>query len=123
MRLLRLCTAALTCAALMGCAHPPQPLYDWGIYQPMVYEYLRGDGKSPAEQLGLLDEQLHKTAAAGTAVPPGLHAHMGLLNLQLGQDADGVAHLEAERRLFPESTPYIDWLLKQKSAHGQEATP
>ena len=52
MTALRRCAVALGCAALLGCAHPPKPLYDWGAYQPLVYEYLRGDGKSPAEQIG-----------------------------------------------------------------------
>jgi len=106
-------TLAVAIACLAGCAQQPKPLYAWGGYQDLVYEYMKGDGKSIEEQMTMLQKQLQATTAAQAAVPPGLHAHMGLLSLKLGQSADAVDHLQTERRLFPESAPYMDWLLKR----------
>jgi hypothetical protein len=105
---------AVVALLLGGCAaKPPKPMYQWGGYQNQLYEYFKADGSTPVAQLGVLEEQLQKTTAAGEAVPPGLHAHLGLLKLKVGNTDEAVAHLETEKRLFPESTPYMDWLLKR----------
>ncbi|KKB00698.1 DUF4810 domain-containing protein, partial [Avibacterium paragallinarum] len=48
------------------------------------------------------------------AVAPGAHAHMGLLLVQSGQlDAARQQFLE-EKKLFPESSSYINFLMKNK---------
>lgn len=106
--------------ALAGCAHkPPAPLYDWGGYQGQVYAHFRGDLGSPLAQLGALLEQLHTTEAKGGSVPPGLHAHIAMLQLQAGQRDEALGHLQAEKTLFPESAHYMDWLI----ARLQGGTP
>jgi hypothetical protein len=108
----------LPAAALMlvGCAQAPKPLYQWGGYQVQLYEHFKGDGTSPLDQLGALEAQLQQTQASGGAVPPGLHAHMGLLELKLGRADEAFAHLQTEKALFPESTAYVDWLLRRAKA-------
>jgi hypothetical protein len=105
--------------ALAGCAHKaPAPLYEWGGYQSQLYAHLRGDLDSPLAQLGALLEQLQKTAAKGATVPPGLHAHIALLQLQAGQRDQALAHLRAEKALFPESAHYMDWLIARLQGPG-----
>lgn len=110
-----LTSAALTltlAGALAGCAHKPPPsLYDWGGYQGQVYAHFRGDLGSPLAQLGTLLAQLHTTEAKGGSVPPGLHAHIAMLQLQLGQRDEALGHLQAEKALFPESAHYMGWLI------------
>lgn len=109
-----LCRAAVLglALALGACAAPPKTLYRWGGYQASLYQYLKGEGSDPGAQIAQLEAQLQQTAAAGEAVPPGLHGHLALLYSKVGDDGNTLAHLEAERRLFPESAAYVDFLLK-----------
>ena len=107
--------AGLVAGVLLGltaCVTPPKPLYQWAGYQSALYEYLKSDGANPGPQIALLEAQVQKNAATGEASPPGLHAHLGLLYSKAGDDAKAVEYLTAERKLFPESGPYIDFLLK-----------
>lgn len=100
-------------ALLGGCAQAPKPLYHWGGYQDSLYEHFKGDGRSPEQQLQTLAEAQQKAAATGTPLPPGFRAHVGLLQLRLGRDAEARSQFEAEKAQFPESAPYIDSLLKR----------
>jgi hypothetical protein len=113
--LLALCAAA----ALIGCAQAPKPLYHWEGYQRQVYEFLKGDGSPPGEQLLVMQTQVERARAAGTALPPGFRAHLGMLYFQLGRQDEGRAMLEAEKVAFPESAVYMDFLLKR----AQERKP
>ncbi|MBB4843109.1 hypothetical protein HNP55_001628 [Paucibacter oligotrophus] len=97
---------------LGGCATAPKPLYQWSNYQGPVYQYFKDNGASAAEQISLLEAQLQKNKAMGELSPPGLHAHLALLYSKLGNDGAARENLLAERNLFPESAPYIDFLLK-----------
>lgn len=97
---------------LTACATPPKPLYQWGGYQNAVYAHLKGDDSDASAQIAKLEEQVQKTEAAGQAVPPGLHGHLALLYSRSGDEASARRHLESERTLFPESTAYVDFLLK-----------
>ena len=109
-----LCRAAVFGIALglTACAAPPKPLYQWGGYQGSLYQYFKSNGTDPGAQIEQLETQLQRNAAAGAASPPGLHGHLALLYSKLGDEANAVKHLEAERSLFPESANYINFLLK-----------
>jgi hypothetical protein len=105
--------AAVALAALMaGCATRPAPLYQWDNYQRQVYEHLKGEGGGAQEQLRVLEAQAEKARAGGAALPPGFRAHLGLLYLQLGRPDEARQALQAEKAAFPESGPYMDFLLK-----------
>lgn len=109
-------TGLAAAALLAGCAQAPKPLYHWGGYQDALYAHLKGDGASPEQQLQQLGEAQQKAAASGAALPPGFRAHVGLLQLRLGRDAEARQQFEAEKAQFPESAPYIDSLLKRMDA-------
>ncbi len=112
------------CALLLaGCAKPPATLYEWDGYQRQVYEYLNGDGKPQAEQLTVLQAQAEKARAGGRALPPGFRAHLGLLHIQMGSLDEARQMLEAEKLAFPESSPYMDFLLQRMSAQPAASTP
>lgn len=99
--------------ALAGCAQPgPKPLYQWDGYQPAVYQYLKSNGNEPGTQIAALEAQIEKNKAGGVATPPGMRAHLALLYSKMGDDASAQRYLEAERAAFPESTAYVDFLLK-----------
>jgi hypothetical protein len=97
---------------LAGCVAAPKTIYQWGAFQGSLYEYLRGNGADPGAQITKLEAEVEKNAAMAKASPPGLHGHLALLYSKLGDDANAIRHLQAERALFPESAPYIDFLLK-----------
>lgn len=94
---------------LAGCAGP-QPMYQWEGYQAQVYQYFKGE--SQEEQVIALESGLEKIKAKGGLVPPGYHAQLGMLYLKLGKDDQMVKELQTEKTLFPESTAYMDFLLR-----------
>lgn len=109
--------------ALAGCAAPPKQLYQWGSYQGALYQYLKSNGSDLALQVAQLEAEAQKNAASGVASPPGLHGHLALLYAKVGDDANAVRSLETERRLFPESATYVDFLLKNSAKVVPSATP
>lgn len=96
---------------LFGCASQPKTLYYWGDYQPQVYAYFKGDGASAQQQQQALEQIAVKAHAKGAALPPGFNAHLGLLYLREGQPAQARSAFMAEEAEFPESKPYMDFLI------------
>ncbi|WP_374342080.1 DUF4810 domain-containing protein [Azonexus sp.] len=111
-RATRLAGAALCALALTGCATRPEPLYYWGNYQGQVYAYFKGD-TAPEEQILALEAELEKARAKGKRPPPGYHAHLAMLYGKTGRTDRLQQHLEAEKAQFPESAPFMDFLLKK----------
>ena len=111
-------------AVLAGCAHKaPAPLYMWEAFPKMQYETLLHPGVTPLEQVGAMEAQAEKARAAGAALPPGFRAHLGMLKLSAG-DVDQARQLwQAEKAAFPESTPYMDQLLKRLDAPAKKDNP
>ena len=108
---------ALTIVAttlLAGCVSRPQPLYYWGDYQSQVYGHFKGE-KGPEEQIQALEQVREEARAQGRAVPPGLQAHLAMLYGQTGRSERLVENLEAEKKQFPESSTFMDFLLKKFS--------
>jgi hypothetical protein len=101
---------------LVGCAQPPKRLYHWEAFQGQLYEYFKADSSSPEEQLRILGAQVEKARASGAVLPPGFRAHLAMIYLRLGRDGEAKQELEAEKANFPESTQYMDFLLKRMTA-------
>lgn len=119
MRFKTLADFALVSAAallLSGCADDsPRQLYYWdGAYTSSVYEYLTEEGDAGA-QIAALEQSLQKAYQRAAKVPPGLHAHLGLLYLSQGNGAKFKAYIEKEAELYPESRDYAMFLLNQNS--------
>lgn len=112
--LARCMTLGLGIALLAGCAHKgPPPLYVWESFPKMQYDTLLAGGNSPSEQMAAMDAQAERARATGAALPPGFRAHLGMLRLAAG-DVDQARYLwESEKQAFPESSPYMDQLLKR----------
>ncbi|MEN7432038.1 DUF4810 domain-containing protein [Chromobacterium sp. TRC.1.1.SA] len=101
------------CALLSACATGPKTLYQWESYQPEVYEYLKGDGADAQKQISVLEEGLQKIRAKGNQEPPGYHAHLGMLYANAGNTDRMAQEFEAEKKLFPESTSYLNFLMSK----------
>lgn len=113
LRLLGLIAALAAVGGVVGCAQAPKRLYYWDGFQAQLYEYFKGDGSSPEEQLRVLNAQAERARGSGAALPPGFHAHLAMIYLRLGRDGEAKQELEAEKASFPESSQYMDFLLKR----------
>lgn len=104
--------AILSTTLVAGCVTRPQPLYYWGDYQNQVYGHFKGE-KGPEEQILALEAVREQARAQGKALPPGFQAHLAMLYGQTGRTERLVEQLEAEKRQFPESSTFVDFLLKK----------
>ena len=108
----------LVCASviiLTACAanSPRQSLYYWGDFQDQQYTYLKGK-TGPEEGILALEKIREEASSKGKNVPPGLMAQLGILYGMTGRTDRFEEDLQAEKRLFPESSAYVDFLLKKK---------
>lgn len=111
----RLCVLAIASSALLaGCVSRPQSLYYWGDYQSQVYGHFKGE-KSPEEQILALEKVREEALSNGKALPPGFQAHLAMLYGQTGRSERLVEQLEAEKKQYPESSTFMDFLLKKFS--------
>jgi hypothetical protein len=104
---------ALTCLA--GC-QTTQPLYNFGTYQSNLYQQFKNEDASVTEQIAALEKTIQQSAAKNLKVGPGIHAHLGYLYLESGQKDQGIASLQQEKALYPESAHFMDFLLNNAKA-------
>jgi len=104
--------ALLAAAVLLaGCA-TSSTLYHWGHYQDLIYASYAEPGKLPLEaEIEKLEEDRQQALAANQRLPPGWHAHVGVLYHQLGKADQALQELAREKAEFPESSVFIDRLL------------
>lgn len=115
----RTATIGTLALGLSACAPQNTTLYSWQSYQPAVYDYLKDADSDPAAQLIIMEKDAETARASGRALPPGFHAHMALLYLKTGQHDKAVEGFNAEKTAFPESAPFMDFLLARKTVnHG-----
>lgn len=100
-----------TAVLLIGCG-TPKTIYYWGSYEPLVYTMYATPGKAtPEVQVAKLEEDFQKARAKNQPVPPGFHAHLGYLYVQLGKGDQARQEFETEKASFPESAVFMDRLL------------
>ena len=109
--------AAAACLALSvlstGCVHRPPNLYGWGSYQAQVYEHFKASSTGPEDQIIALERDLEQIRANNATPAPGYYAHLGMLYASVGRDDKAGEAFQSERTLFPESAPYLDFLLNK----------
>ena len=106
---------AITIATLAGC-QSTKPLYHYGSYQDNVYEHFKNEDAAVTEQIEALEKTIRDSNRNKLQVGPGIYAHLGYLYLQSGQRDTGLGYLQKEKQLYPESTRFIDFLLKNAKA-------
>ncbi|MGW8629734.1 DUF4810 domain-containing protein [Streptomyces albidoflavus] len=117
-KLCRISSACVLAASIVGCAAPTS--YYWGHYEPVVYQHYNQE-ISPDEQIATLEKDLATAQTKNKAVPPGAHAHIGMLYMQKGQQSAALTHFAKEKSLFPESSHYIDFLINYKKPKNLRA--
>jgi len=119
MKKIGLILAALCSMTLVGCVSAPKSLYSWGQYPQQTYLMLSVPEKTtPQEQIAQLEKDIEKAKAKNAAVPPGLYAHLGLLNLNINNGPRAIQYFELERQTYPESTVLMDRLLNKMTAQS-----
>lgn len=108
--------AFLLLTILSGCKTTELQYYH-GEYNKAVYGFFKSDELSLEEQITILQEVVESAAAKNKPVAPGIHAHLGMLYFESGKTDMGMEQFNMEKTLFPESTKYIDFLIKS----GKEA--
>ncbi len=111
------CAAALL--LLAGCSSDkPRTIYTWGDYQDTVYHYYTHES-TPQDQIAALQKLVEQARAANKPVPPGAHAHLGMLYGNTGNSALALSEFNAEKTLYPESAAYINFLLAKKEGEAK----
>ncbi len=98
---------------LVGCSRSPQPLYYWGDYQKTIYQYYQTESDSTGQQIASLQAMIERSRASNKALPPGVHAHLGMLYAKTGRAEQAVAEFNMEKLLFPESAPFMNFLISK----------
>lgn len=101
-----------------GCASNDTQYY-WGEYENLVYKSHHEPGEVPPNvQIEKLQTDIEKAESKGKLVPPGVHAHLGLMYAANGNKELALASLNKEKELFPESAIFIDGLIKRSISKG-----
>jgi hypothetical protein len=116
-KLINATALALAAVVLVGCQTAQPSLYQWGSYEPQLKGHFKGE--SPDQQIAAMEQHLQTASAQGKRVPPGFHAHLGMLYSLAGRPGQVAAQFQEEKRLFPEAEPYMNRLLATLDKGGR----
>ena len=114
-RSLGLASLLLAGGLLAGCAEPgpKPPVYAWGGYEDLIYDmYAKPGDATPEAQIERISASLEAGESEGRQAGPGVYAHLGYMQYLTGNVDAARAAFEQERALYPESSTFIDGLLK-----------
>jgi hypothetical protein len=110
----RLLPAIGVLCVLAGCVTSNQQTYDWGKYDPSLYDYYKDPTK-----VGELNASLGAIVKAADTnkalVPPGIYAEYGYLQLQQGNNAQAIDLFKQEEARWPEAKVFMDRMIKVAS--------
>ncbi|MEZ2863504.1 DUF4810 domain-containing protein [Proteus terrae] len=75
---------------------------------------LTGCASGPQAQIDALKKSIELSRAKSLGIPPGLHAHLGMLYGATGALDLAMAEFNEEKALYPESAEFMDRLMKNK---------
>lgn len=99
---------------LFGTACQGTSRYAFGDYQESVFAVTMNEGEANIDaSIASLNETVERTVMNDRLVPPGMHAHIGFLYALRGDIDFAVAAFESEKELYPESSVFIDGMLRR----------
>ncbi|UOO82467.1 DUF4810 domain-containing protein [Uruburuella testudinis] len=101
-----------------ACGTAAPSLYYWDQYPSAVYQGMQGKQAADA-QIATLEQYLNKAAAKNKTVAPGVYAQLGMLYVETGRAGLAEKAFIEEKTRFPESTRFMDFLLKKPVAAAQ----
>ena len=98
---------------LTGCVTAPKSLYSWEDYQERSYDYIMEENTKSMEVLMATYEKIiNKQTGSRQTAPPGICADYGYLLYKQGKTQEGLALLNKEIALYPESSVFISRIIK-----------
>jgi hypothetical protein len=102
-----------------GCA--PKQMYYFGDYSKTLYAAEKYDTeKALVKHKQELEEIVSESEARNLAVPPGIYAELGYINLKANNSKEAIRLFQTESLLYPESKHLMDRLIQ--SANAREST-
>lgn len=107
-------SSVIILALLSSCAPKTKPLYYWGDYENISYKAVKSNEQNDFDNLLLSFDDIAKNTTKGTSgkIPPGICADFGYFLIKNGKAEEGKQWLVREKELYPESTVFIDQILK-----------
>jgi len=105
----------LAVAALLmsGCAGK-KPMYEYAGYSESFYNLKQnGDAQATERWKTTLEESIELSNAQAIRIPPGVNANLGYLYLKINSTDKAIFYFEAEKKLYPESTVFMEKLIKK----------
>ncbi|PIP01521.1 MAG: DUF4810 domain-containing protein [Zetaproteobacteria bacterium CG12_big_fil_rev_8_21_14_0_65_54_13] len=103
-----------------GCAKPADEIYYWGEYEQLIHDMYVEPGKADsAMQVEKLTADIQQAENTGKQVPPGLYAHLGMMYESQGKVAQGEAALLEEKKLYSESSVFIQGLIDRAAKENR----
>lgn len=104
---------------MTGCV-ANKDMYYWGEYEQLIQDaYVKPGSADPQTQIEKITTDIQKSEALGKKVPPGVYAHLGFLYAVQGKDSQSKAAFLEERNLYPESSTFIDGMMR-RAQHNEE---
>jgi len=114
MKKLHFTIAVFATVLLAACSSPKdRNLYYWGGYSDVVYDYYNEEGDF-AKQEDALKQIITQAKAHNKPVAPGVYAHLGLVLLKQGKQAEANMAFQEEQHLYPESTTFMQYLQRKR---------
>ena len=111
---MRVVISLLLLAILSSCVTVPKPIYYWGAYEDLSYKAVKGNEEADFQKLMVSFTDIAKNTAKGSSgkIPPGICGDFGFFLMRQGKTQEGKQWLLKEKALYPESTIFIDSILK-----------
>lgn len=98
---------------LAGCVPATPKLYCNSFdYTESMFSYLK-DEPSLDKQVAQMTDYFSYCENNNAIPAPGAYAHMGLLLTKMGNTVQANEYFNKEKKQFPESTRYMDFIMKQ----------
>ena len=89
-------------------------MYEYSNYSETYYQLKQtGDAESTEKWKTSLEESIEKSNARAIRVPPGIYTNLGYLYLKVNNTQKAISFFEAEKALYPESSIFMDNLIKK----------
>jgi hypothetical protein len=103
-----------------GCA-TQNSIYYWGNYENLLYtSYALPGEASPNLQIAKITSDIQRADAEGKPVPPGIHAHLGMLYVAVDNMEQAHVAFIQEKTLYPESTIFMDGIIERGFKGGEQ---
>lgn len=112
---LRLFPAFLCILFTANCA--PKQMYCFGDYSKTLYHLEKNQNEeSLLKHKQVLETIISQSGERNLAIPPGIYAELGYINLKTNNSKEAISLFQAESKLYPESKHLMDRLIQSAEA-------